>query len=72
MTHEHHAGDEPEGGPQHDGRLPDADTIPVADGPFDLPAIDQLEEWDEDEMSPGYASELAAAVVLGIPPAEEA
>lgn len=72
MTHEHHRGDEAAGGPEHDGRLPDALDVPVSDGPFDLVGIDRpydwAEEWDSGEMTPREAEELAAAVVLGLEP----
>lgn len=71
MTHEHSAGDEALGGPQNDDRLPDAASIPVADGPFDLPAFVHEDEWDTEDMTPEYAAELAAAVVLGLTPAED-
>lgn len=66
MTHEHTQGAEARGGPQNDAGLPNAWEIPVMDGPFDLVAETQAGEWDEAEMSPGYAAELAAAVVLGL------
>lgn len=49
MTHEHHKGTEAEGGPEKDSALPDAETIPVADGPFDLEPIQRPEEWEEEE-----------------------
>ena len=70
MTHEHTPGDEPDGGPQHDHRLPDALDVPVADGPFDLVGLDrpydQDADWDDETMSPRDAEELAAAVALGL------
>lgn len=66
MTHEHTQGDETPGGPQHDHRLPNAADIPVMDGPFDLVPEVHDTEWDEPEMSAGYAAELAAAAVLGL------
>jgi hypothetical protein len=49
MTHEHAQGDEPEGGPQHDHRLPDAIDIPVTPGPFDLEPEHWPDEWDDDD-----------------------
>lgn len=68
-------GDEPAGGPENDDRLPDALDVPVSDGPFDLLGIDRpydrAAEWDSEEMTPQEAEELAAAVALGLPPAEE-
>jgi hypothetical protein len=48
MTHEKTPTSEHEGGPEHTHNLPDADSIPVADGPFDLPPVLQPEHWDDD------------------------
>lgn len=46
MTHERTRGHEPPGGPQHDLSLPDADDIPVSDGPDDLEPVEWPGEWD--------------------------
>jgi hypothetical protein len=48
VTHEFTQGDEPAGGPQHDYRLPSADTVPVAEGPFDLDPVANGNEWEDD------------------------
>jgi hypothetical protein len=59
VTHEHTQGDEPEGGPSHDHRLPDADSIPVAPGPFDLTPEHWPGEWDDDCDPVCYVGESA-------------
>lgn len=45
MTHERRPNEEAPAGPEHDDTLPDADEIPVADGPFDLDPVDRPEHW---------------------------
>lgn len=40
MTHEVNPDAEATNGPEHDPALPDALSVPVADGPDDLPPID--------------------------------
>lgn len=40
MTHEATPGAEAPDGPEHDHHLPDAMSVPVADGPDDLPPVD--------------------------------
>lgn len=43
MTHEHRANDEHPDGPEHDDRLPDADSIPTYADPAesDAPPLEQ-------------------------------
>jgi hypothetical protein len=54
MTHERTPDAEAPGGPQHthDQGLPDARSIPVAPGPFDLLPWRQHTEWDGDAPPP--------------------
>jgi hypothetical protein len=48
MTHEHTDTSEASGGPEHDQTLPNAEDIPVSDGPFDLEPEMHDREWEED------------------------
>lgn len=52
MTHEQTAGAEADDGPEHDHTLPDADTIPTADDPDELPPVIHHDEWSESDMAP--------------------
>lgn len=51
MTHEVNPGAEATKGPEHDPALPDALSVPVADGPDDLPPIDHP-TVDLDDVTP--------------------
>ena len=42
MTHEATPTSEAETGPESDPTLPDATSVPVADGPDDLPPVDHV------------------------------
>jgi len=46
MTHEHTPGGEADGGPENDDALPDARSIPVAEGPDDLDPVEHPDEWE--------------------------
>lgn len=48
MTHEREEAQEASGGPEHDHTLPDADKVPVSDGPFDLEPHIRPDEWDNE------------------------
>lgn len=47
MTHEHTAGSEADGGPEHDVALPAAETVAVADDPDELDPVVWPDEWDD-------------------------
>lgn len=46
MTHERTAGASEVGGPERDDTLPDAASIPVAEGPDELAPTEWPDEWE--------------------------
>lgn len=51
MTHEHYPDSEADGGPEQDPDLPDATSVPVADGPDDLAPIDWPDQTGADQWT---------------------
>jgi hypothetical protein len=58
MTHEATPVSEADHGPEHDPTLPDALSVPVGDGPDDLPPIDHP-AVDLDDVTPDDANRRA-------------